>query len=221
MTSQHVRNKKYDTRRSRVAWLLFFTRCDVFSDLLQYTPTEKCSLFVLYNKNSNGLLKILRDVWGMEKGKDKSADVVWRHLCVSPLIDHGQQPMKMRTASRYCINWCIVVETCFHIGSRVTMSTITFKGPVSIFYSRYIHILSRQMTTSIYLLHSMTLYVGRTPLSNYINNEHLSVCGIHNNYLLLFRLLIVLIILNHVNYSYIELILDIYCHILYCTIYTI
>ena len=38
-----------------------------------------------------------RDVWGMEKDKNNSADVIWRHLCVCPLIDHGQQPMKMHT----------------------------------------------------------------------------------------------------------------------------
>ena len=42
-----------------------------------------CNLFVLCNKNSNGLLK---DFWGMKKEKQ---------LC--PLIDHGQQPMKMHT----------------------------------------------------------------------------------------------------------------------------
>ena len=95
MTSQPVKNKKYDTRRSRVAGLLFFTRCDVFCDLLQYTRTEKCNLFVLYNKNSNGLLK---DFGGMKKEKNKSADVIWRGfdvICVCPLIDHGQQPIKM------------------------------------------------------------------------------------------------------------------------------
>ena len=65
---RHKEQKKYDTGRSRVAWLLFFTRfCDVtfsVSDLLQYTCTEKCNLFVLYNKNSKGLLK---DFWGMKK----------------------------------------------------------------------------------------------------------------------------------------------------------
>ena len=33
---------------------MLFTCCDFF-----------CDLFVLYNKTSNGLLKILRDVWGM------------------------------------------------------------------------------------------------------------------------------------------------------------
>ena len=49
---------------------------DVFWDLLQYTRTEKCNLFVLYNKNPNGLLKILPDVWDMEKDKNKSADVI-------------------------------------------------------------------------------------------------------------------------------------------------
>ena len=59
MTSQRVKNKK--VREST-----FFTRCDVFCDLLQYTYTEKCYLFVLYNKNSNGLLK---DFGGHEKRK--------------------------------------------------------------------------------------------------------------------------------------------------------
>ena len=75
------RTKKYDTTRSRVAWLLFFTRCDVFCDLLQYTHMEKCYLFVLYNKNSNGLLKD----FGAWKKKNKTADLtwIWRHLCVS------------------------------------------------------------------------------------------------------------------------------------------
>ena len=80
-----------------MAWLLFFTRCDVFCDLLQYTDTKKCNLFVLYNKNSNGLWK---DLGGMTKEKQ----VCWRGfdaICVCPLIslliDHGQQPMKMPT----------------------------------------------------------------------------------------------------------------------------
>ena len=65
-------------------WIVNHSICDhVICDLLQYTHTEKCNLFVLYNKNSNGLLK---DFWGMKKEKQ---------LC--PLIDHGQQPMKMHT----------------------------------------------------------------------------------------------------------------------------
>ena len=60
---------------------------------------EKCYLFVLYNKNSNGLLK---DFWDMKKEKQNC----WRDLtdvdftprvCVCRLIDHGQQPMKMHT----------------------------------------------------------------------------------------------------------------------------
>ena len=54
--SVNIKNKKCDTR------LLFFTRCDVFGDLLQYTRTEKCNLFILNNKNLIGLLK---DLWGM------------------------------------------------------------------------------------------------------------------------------------------------------------
>ena len=62
MMSQRERIKKYNTRRSWVAWLLFFTRCDIFCDVLQYTHTEKCYLFVLYNKHSNSLLN---GFWGV------------------------------------------------------------------------------------------------------------------------------------------------------------
>ena len=50
-------------------------------------------LFVLYNKNSNSLLK---DFGDMKKEKQ----VRWRGIdaiCVYLLIDHGQQPMKMPT----------------------------------------------------------------------------------------------------------------------------
>ena len=42
-------------------------------NLLQYTDMGKCYLFVLYNKNSNGLLK---DFLGMKKKLNKSADVI-------------------------------------------------------------------------------------------------------------------------------------------------
>ena len=73
-TSQRVKNKEYDKRRSR---LLFFTRCDVFCDLLQYSRSEKCNLFVLYNKNLNGLLK---DFGGMKKEKQKEKQVCGRDL---------------------------------------------------------------------------------------------------------------------------------------------
>ena len=62
--------------------------CDVFCDLLQYTCTEKCNLFVLYNKNSNGLLK---DLGGMKKEKQvcwRDLTWIWCLLCVFPLIHH-------------------------------------------------------------------------------------------------------------------------------------
>ena len=87
------RTKIYYTRRSRVAWLLFFTRCDVFCDLLQYHTQGKYNPIFLYNKNSNGLLE---DVWGMKKEK-RDLTWIWRHLCVYPLVDHFQQPMEMHT----------------------------------------------------------------------------------------------------------------------------
>ena len=65
LTSQCVKTKEYGTRRSRVAWLLYITRCDVFCDLLQYT----------YNKNSNGLLK---DFGGVKNEKQvRWHDLLW------------------------------------------------------------------------------------------------------------------------------------------------
>ena len=47
--------------------------------------------FILYNKNSNGLLKDFR---GMKKEKQ----VRWRDMAwIWRRLDHGQQPMKMHT----------------------------------------------------------------------------------------------------------------------------
>ena len=92
--------------------LLFFTRCDVFCDLLQYTHTETCNLFVLYNKNSSALLK---DFWGHEKRKTSLLTWIWCHLCVCPLIDHGQQPMKIPTSRNYyyCYYYCCISSINF------------------------------------------------------------------------------------------------------------
>ena len=81
MTSQRVKNKKYDTRRCRVAWLLFFTRCDGFHDLLQYTHTGKCYLFVYTIK----IQIVYRRVLGYQgKKKNKYGDVdLTSSICVS------------------------------------------------------------------------------------------------------------------------------------------
>ena len=89
-----------------MAWLLFFTRCDIFCDLSQYTHMEKYNVFVLYNKNSNGLLK---DFGGMKKGKQ----VCWRDLTwiwPHPLIDHRQQPMKVHTEVTLLYNHVYMLE---------------------------------------------------------------------------------------------------------------
>ena len=64
----------------------------VYYNLWEYTRKEKCYLFVFYNKNSNGLL----NDFGAWKKKNKSADV-YLTSSVCPLIDHGQQPMKIHT----------------------------------------------------------------------------------------------------------------------------
>ena len=54
-----------------------------------WTRAQKCNLFVLYNKNLNVILKDL--------GGKIENQVHCRDLCVPPLINHGQQPMKMHT----------------------------------------------------------------------------------------------------------------------------
>ena len=99
MTPQRVVNKKCDTRRSRVAWLLFFTRCDVVSDLLQYTHTENV-IYLYYT------VKIQMD-FSRFLGHDVD---IWRHLCVCPLIDHGQQPMKSHMHTKVT---CAQSHICF------------------------------------------------------------------------------------------------------------
>ena len=77
--------------RDEVEWRDCCSSHAVTSSVIYYSThtRKKCNLFVLYNKNSKVYLKI----FGARKKKKKSADVI----CVCPLIDHGQQPMKMHT----------------------------------------------------------------------------------------------------------------------------
>ena len=98
MTSQRVKNKKvrHETKSSGVTVVLY-TLWRLLWSITVHTH-GKCNLFVSYNRNSNGLLK---DFAGMKKRKTSplTCDLtwIWRHLCVCPLLDHGQQPMKMHT----------------------------------------------------------------------------------------------------------------------------
>ena len=61
---------------------------------------EKINLFVLYNKNSNGLLK---DFWGMKNKRTSllmwsEVDNLMPSVCVSfNTVDHSQQPMEIHT----------------------------------------------------------------------------------------------------------------------------
>ena len=82
----------------RVAWLLFFTRCDVFCDLLQYTHTRENVIYSFYT------IKIQMVYWRiLGHEKRKTSPLTWYgvdltpSVCVCPLIDHGQQPMKTHT----------------------------------------------------------------------------------------------------------------------------
>ena len=61
MTSQRVKNKKCVGGDKTLGTRLG----DVFCDLLQYTRTEKRNLFVMYNKNSNGLY--IEEFGGMKR----------------------------------------------------------------------------------------------------------------------------------------------------------
>ena len=75
--------------RDKVEWHDCCSLHAVTSSVIYYSTHswEKCNLFVLYNKNSNGLLKFAW-FWGMGKDKNKSSDVdlmcIWRHLRVCP-----------------------------------------------------------------------------------------------------------------------------------------
>ena len=48
---------------------LFFTHYDIFCDLLKYRRTEKCNLFVLYNKKIKLFIEDLVGFFGHGKGQ--------------------------------------------------------------------------------------------------------------------------------------------------------
>ena len=110
MMSQRVKNKKvrHKTKSSGVTVVLY-TLWRLLWSITVHTHTGKCNLFVLYNKNPQVYWRILG---GMKKEKQvcwRDLTWIWRNLCVCPLIDHGQQPMKMHTEvtlynviQRYC-----------------------------------------------------------------------------------------------------------------------
>ena len=135
-----------------MAWLLFFTRCDVFCDLLQYTHTEKCCLFVLYNKNQ----MVSWRIFGAWKKKNKSADVIWRGfdaICVCPLIDHGQQPMKMPTeVTLLYIYIYIYIYICLLFSRCVVICDYSTHIWKNVIYSLNIYILPYLFLKIIYYL---------------------------------------------------------------------
>ena len=64
-----------------------------YYDLLQYTHSEKCNQFVLYNKNSNGLLKDYEFV-------KKEKQVCWRGIdaiCVCVLYSNRSRSTPMKS----------------------------------------------------------------------------------------------------------------------------
>ena len=92
------------TTRDEVAWRDCCSVHAVTSSVIYYSTHtwEKRYLFVLYNTNSNGLLK---DLGGMKKEKQvcwRDLTWIWRHLCACPLIDQVNNQWKC-TQSRYGI----------------------------------------------------------------------------------------------------------------------
>ena len=57
---QRLKNKKYDTRRTRVAWLLFFTRSMTFSVIYYSTHARRNLIYLFYTIKiqMHGLLKV-------------------------------------------------------------------------------------------------------------------------------------------------------------------
>ena len=69
----------------------------------------------------------MKDFWGIKK-KNKSAEVIWRGfdaICVCPLIDHGQQPMKMPTEVTLLYIYIYLFVCSFHavLSSVITVHT--------------------------------------------------------------------------------------------------
>ena len=91
MTSQRVKNKK-GTTRDKVEWRDCCSLHAVTSSVIYYSTHTR--------KNVTYLFYTIKIQMVYTKKKNKSADVIWRGfdvICVCPLIDHSQQPMKMHT----------------------------------------------------------------------------------------------------------------------------
>ena len=97
-------------------------RSDVNCASITEETTAKYNLFFLYNKNSNGLLKILR-AWKKTKTSlavcRRDLTWFWRHPYICPPIDRGQQPIKMHTKVRllYKKYYIICTVPCAHFKS--------------------------------------------------------------------------------------------------------
>ena len=103
MTSQRVKNNNHVTRLRLVSFFLFFARCDIICDLLQYTHMEKCNLFYKYKhiNSMRDLVRLASRVWGTKRwqrpssaglwpeapaGRGDYCDIIWHG--VSPTISH-------------------------------------------------------------------------------------------------------------------------------------
>ena len=111
MMSQGVKNKKYvrhETKSSGVRVVnMFFTRCDVSSVIYYSTHARKNVqyIYVLYNKNSNGLLKDFE--------KNKSADMdLMPSVCMSTTNENAHRSHVIVQCIILYMLYCIVLIYC-------------------------------------------------------------------------------------------------------------
>ena len=91
------------TTRDEVEWCDCCSLHVVASSVIYYSTHTRINVIYLFYTIFIKQIQIVYQrifLGGARKKKNKSADVIWRGfdvICVCPLIDHGQQPMKMHT----------------------------------------------------------------------------------------------------------------------------
>ena len=99
---------------------MFFTRCDVFCYLLQYTRTEKYLFYSI--KIQTVYCRILRGIKKEKQAYWHNLSLIWCQLSLCPIIDYDQQPMKVHTEVTLLYKFLYVApETMYPITKLVTM----------------------------------------------------------------------------------------------------
>ena len=129
MTWQCVKKKKW-TRRSRVAWLLFFIRCNVL--WCYYSTRARKNVIYLFYTIKIHLLGTRERKTNLLKWSDVD---LTPSVCVCPWIDHGQQPMKMHREVSLLYNHhhlqigCTKIDKFMYLGHILILRSRNVNGP--------------------------------------------------------------------------------------------